>query len=116
MLKDKTMTYISLFSSAGVGCYGFHMEGFECVATNELLPRRMDVQRVNKKCKLDSGYIPGDITQPTIKQKIYFLGTTTNPVVNKLYPLKSLGRRKQEINGLLKKTKQLLLSPKKSIC
>lgn len=71
MLKDKTMTYISLFSSAGVGCYGFHMEGFECVATNELLPRRMDVQRVNKKCKLDSGYIPGDITQPTIKQKIY---------------------------------------------
>lgn len=47
------------------------MEGFECVATNELLPRRMDVQRVNKKCKLDSGYIPGDITQPTIKQKIY---------------------------------------------
>lgn len=48
MLKDKTMTYISLFSSAGVGCYGFHMEGFECVATNELLPRRMDVQRVNK--------------------------------------------------------------------
>lgn len=71
MLKDKTMTYISLFSSAGVGCYGFHMEGFACVATNELLPRRMDVQRVNKKCKLDSGYIPGDITQPTIKQKIY---------------------------------------------
>ena len=30
--------------------------------------------------------------------------------------VKSLGRRKQEINGLLKKTKQLLLSPKKSIC
>lgn len=71
MLKDKTMTYISLFSSAGVGCYGFHMEGFECVATNELLSRRMDVQRVNKKCKLNSGYIPGDITQSAIKQKIY---------------------------------------------
>lgn len=65
------MTYISLFSSAGVGCYGFHMEGFECVATNELLPKRMDVQRYNKKCKLNSGYIPGDITQPEIKQKIY---------------------------------------------
>ncbi len=71
MLKNKTMTYISLFSSAGVGCYGFHMEGFQCVATNELLPRRMDVQRVNKKCKLESGYIPGDITEPSIKQKIY---------------------------------------------
>lgn len=47
------------------------MEGFECVATNELLSRRMDVQRVNKKCKLNSGYIPGDITQSAIKQKIY---------------------------------------------
>ena len=31
----------------------------------------MDVQRVNKKCKLNSGYIPGDITQSAIKQKIY---------------------------------------------
>ena len=71
MLKNKTMTYVSLFSSAGVGCYGFHMEGFECVATNELLPRRMEVQRANKKCQLDSGYISGDITQPAIKQKIY---------------------------------------------
>ena len=47
------------------------MEGFECVATNELLSRRMDVQRVNKKGKLNSGYIPGDITQSAIKQKIY---------------------------------------------
>ena len=33
--KDK-LTYISLFSSAGVGCHGFKMEGFECIATNEL--------------------------------------------------------------------------------
>ena len=23
MLKDKTLTYISLFSCAGVGCFGF---------------------------------------------------------------------------------------------
>lgn len=30
-------TYISLFSSAGVGCYGFMLEGFECIATNELI-------------------------------------------------------------------------------
>ena len=27
-------TYVSLFSSAGVGCYGFMEEGFYCVATN----------------------------------------------------------------------------------
>lgn len=55
------LTYISLFSSAGVGCYGFKMEGFECVATNELLPKRLEVQKCNNKCKYDSGYILGDI-------------------------------------------------------
>lgn len=26
-------TYISLFSSAGIGCYGFKLESFECIAT-----------------------------------------------------------------------------------
>lgn len=34
---NNTLTYISLFSSAGVGCYGFKQEGFECVATNEII-------------------------------------------------------------------------------
>lgn len=71
MLKDKSLTYISLFSSAGVGCYGFHLEGFHCVATNELLPRRLEVQRANKKCRYETGYIPGDISQNEVKQKIY---------------------------------------------
>lgn len=64
------LTYISLFSSAGVGCYGFKMEGFDCVATNELLPKRLDVQKCNNKCKYDSGYILGDILLPETKQKI----------------------------------------------
>ena len=41
MLKDKTMTYISLFSCAGVGCYGFKKAGFECIATNEIIERRL---------------------------------------------------------------------------
>ena len=27
MLKDKTLTYISLFSCAGVGCFGFKKAG-----------------------------------------------------------------------------------------
>ncbi len=31
MLFDQTLTYISLFSGAGVGCYGLLGEGFECV-------------------------------------------------------------------------------------
>lgn len=54
-------TYVSLFSSAGVGCYGFKMESFDCVATNELLARRLEVQKCNNKCKYESGYILGDI-------------------------------------------------------
>ena len=49
-MKDKKYTYISLFSSAGVGCYGFKMENFECVATNELIERRLNVQKANHKC------------------------------------------------------------------
>lgn len=64
-------TYISLFSSAGVGCYGFKQSGFECIATCELLPRRLKVQRVNHKCKYQSGYIEGDISLPENKNKIF---------------------------------------------
>ena len=66
----KPLTYISLFCSAGVGCYGFKMEGFNCVATNELLPRRLDVQKCNNKCKYDSGYILGDILLDETRNKI----------------------------------------------
>lgn len=71
MLKNKTLTYISLFSSAGVGCYGFKMEGFECIATNELIERRLAVQKFNHKCKYDSGYISGDITKDSTKEELF---------------------------------------------
>lgn len=71
MLKDRSMTYVTLFSSAGVGCHGFQMEGYHCIATNEIIERRMQVQRCNHKCEYDSGYIVGDITSDEIKQKIY---------------------------------------------
>lgn len=64
-------TYISLFSSAGVGCYGFKKNGFECIATNEIIQRRLDVQKFNNKCKYDSGYICGDITLDSTKEQLY---------------------------------------------
>ena len=48
--KNKKNTYISLFSSAGIGCYGFKMEDFECIATNELIERRLNIQKYNNKC------------------------------------------------------------------
>ncbi len=65
------LTYISLFSSAGVGCYGFKQNGFECIATNELIERRLNIQKYNNKCKYDSGYICGDITKLDIKERLY---------------------------------------------
>ena len=75
MLKEcsgeKRKTYISLFSSAGVGCYGFKLNGFDCIATNELIKRRLNIQRYNNKCSMDSGYILGDITDEKIKNKIF---------------------------------------------
>lgn len=69
--KDNIHTYISLFSCAGIGCLGFSRAGFRCVATNELISRRLDIQRYNHKCEREEGYIQGDITLPEVKQKIF---------------------------------------------
>jgi len=67
---NKLKTYISLFSSAGVGCFGFKTNGFKCIATNEILDKRMKIQKLNNKCKYDSGYITGDITNNETQKKI----------------------------------------------
>lgn len=67
---DNKLTYITLFSSAGVGCYGFKKAGFECIATNELIERRLNIQKINKKCKYETGYICGDIKKQETKNKI----------------------------------------------
>lgn len=63
-------TYVSLFSSAGVGDYGFYQEGFKLIASNELLERRMNVQLANNIAEDNNAYIVGDITKKEIKQKI----------------------------------------------
>lgn len=70
MLPNKTLTYISLFSSAGVGCYGFKEAGFECIASNEIIERRLNIQKINNKCQFESGYISGDIKNKHTKEKI----------------------------------------------
>lgn len=64
-------TYISLFSSAGVGCYGFKQENFHCIATVELLERRLKVQEYNHKCIYPQGYICGDMTSDETKEKVF---------------------------------------------
>ncbi|MGZ9800810.1 DNA cytosine methyltransferase [Mycoplasma sp. AC1221] len=60
---DNKLTYITLFSSAGVGCFGFKKQGYECIATNELLDKCLNIQRINNKCKYQSGYLLGDIKE-----------------------------------------------------
>lgn len=65
------MNYVSLFSSAGVGCFGFKQEGFDCIATSELIERRLNVQKANNKTKYSNGYILGDITEELTKRKLY---------------------------------------------
>jgi DNA (cytosine-5)-methyltransferase 1 len=56
------LTYVSLFSSAGLGCYGLKLAGFECLATAELLERRIAIQRANKVGDIDDVYYSGDLT------------------------------------------------------
>lgn len=70
MLK-KPLTYISLFSCAGIGCMGFTKAGFKCIATNEIIARRLEVQKFNNKCERQEGYIQGDITLQETKQLIF---------------------------------------------
>ena len=71
MDKTKVLTFVSLFSSSGVGSYGFSQSGFDCVATVELKKKRMEVQRCNHICSSDSGYIVGDLTQEQTQEKLY---------------------------------------------
>ncbi|MBO5612188.1 MAG: DNA cytosine methyltransferase [Prevotella sp.] len=70
-LTKRDLTYVSLFSSAGVGCYGFKQENYNCVATVELIERRLNVQRYNHKCLYESGYICGDMTQEDTQNKVF---------------------------------------------
>lgn len=79
MLKIRTMvagvngkpSYVSLFSGGGVGGYGLSLEGYDCVATSELVGKRLAVQRHNGICLSDEGYISGDITDESVKARIY---------------------------------------------
>lgn len=69
-MTEKKLNYLSLFSSAGVGCYGFKQSGFECIASNELIFRRLEIQKYNNKCTYSKGYVQGDITTLETKKKL----------------------------------------------
>lgn len=67
--ETNPLTYVSLFSSGGLGCFGFKLQGFECLATAELLPRRMAVQRANHVADPE-GYFEGDLTDETLRHEL----------------------------------------------
>ena len=71
IVSRQHLTYISLFSCAGIGCYGFKQENFSCVATVELIERRLNVQKYNHKCLYESGYICGDMTLQETQDKVF---------------------------------------------
>ncbi len=70
-MQDQKLSYISLFSGAGVGCFGFALENFECIATCELLEKRIQIQKYNNKCKYPTGYITGDLQDENTKKQIF---------------------------------------------
>ena len=65
------LTYVSLFSGAGIGCHGFDLAGFQCLATVETVGRRLQIQRFNRKCRLESGYICGSLQDPAVQARIW---------------------------------------------
>ena len=67
----KLLNYISLFSSAGVGCYGFNQENFKCIATCEIDPKRIEIQKNNQICQNPEQYITGDIQETQIQDRIF---------------------------------------------
>lgn len=62
-------TVVSLFSSGGVGDFGLKKAGFETIATAELLPRRLEIQRLNGIASV-GGYFCGDLNNEGLLDRI----------------------------------------------
>ena len=63
-------TYVSLFSCAGIGCYGFKKAGWECLASCELKEKYIEIQKINQKCLDPKQYICGDLSLDTTQSKV----------------------------------------------
>jgi DNA (cytosine-5)-methyltransferase 1 len=69
-VKSKFDTYATLFSGAGIGCYGFNMERYKCVGTAELLEKRIKYQKINKVGISESAYVCGDLSDEKVFNKL----------------------------------------------
>ena len=45
------MTYVTLFSGAGIGCNDLKKLGFKCLLSAEIDEKRMEIQKLNKDCE-----------------------------------------------------------------
>ncbi len=99
----KQLNYISLFSGAGVGCYGFKEAGFECKATNELLKKRIKFQKFNGICSEDKSYIEGDITNQNIKDQIIKLAGNDLDVLIATPPCQGMSVANHKKNNEIKR-------------
>ena len=99
----KQLNYISLFSGAGVGCYGFKEAGFECKATNELLKKRIKFQKFNGICSKDKSYIEGDITNQNIKDQIIKLAGNDLDVLIATPPCQGMSVANHKKNNEIKR-------------
>ena len=64
----KNPTYVSLFSSAGVGCHGLNISGYRCLATAEINERRLAIQKINRVCDSNDGYFQIDLSKVALQQ------------------------------------------------
>lgn len=74
------MNYISLFSSAGIGTFGLKELGYKCIATNEIMLERMNIQKFNNICDSPDRYIVDDIKKQETKDKIIKLANQEKEV------------------------------------
>lgn len=78
----KKNNYLSLYSSAGIGCFGFKKNNFDCIATVEIISKRLQIQKFNKICDDDEGYINDDISKIEAKNKIFNIVTKYKKINN----------------------------------
>ena len=64
-------TYVSLFSSAGLGCFGFKIQGFDCLATAEINKRRLKIQKINNVAVCEDSYFDIDLSDEAKLQNLF---------------------------------------------
>ena len=69
--KESLFTCVGLFSGRGIGCHEFNLNRLKYVTANEIIEKRLKIQKHNNKCEYDSGYILGSLADTNVKNRIY---------------------------------------------